>query len=700
MLRYTLIDYTIQPSGIATPVDEPVGLDTVHLRLKRDSKYHGFYDYVDDSIGSLRWYGVARDILAEAYARAGAYARVEILMEYDCADTGQYEELYRGEFDYSMYREIRGTDCYVESQIQNAKQQQLMRNRMETKISLDSLSSFDSPHIALAPYAPLGQNIILPSKTVHVKNYAQYSAPAAANQRDSNTGIHTNWVTDLNNLPKERNQFQLDPTIGNGRQHQPCMFTPYSTIVNQELLEFPGGVGEIQYKKWFNDQTTADFATEVDHIFEYKPENDFVSNDVRVRIHLNLFVANMFYNSPFKLFATVFKGKDFRKAVANGIINSTTLLDGSNTGGVLTDRDPTGGNTDHLYADVFTYDQDLTLTFQQGERLYVIFGCDPMRGLSDKFAAFFSHAYTWYSYNLGGAEHVHTFTADESYIKIDLATQVTASPAKVYLVNEALSRAAEIISNDEIRVYSDYFGRADAQPYPSAVDGDGALACLTNGLLIRNYNYATSLQYDGSNDVRVETSNQYTINAQDDKTKILFDNTNAVSLSIPADPSNSIFAIGAQILLIQGGAGVVTIVRTDPSIKIHSPNGVYTTSSAHLDQYGYEYTAILLTKVGVDEWLLSTRAAMFTTFKEMMESLHAIHAVGMGVEPDPNPGREGKVLMRIEPISYFYQDNNVIATCTNVDQIEIEVDRDQLVTTVEKAIPSGRLSRVMAWMSF
>jgi hypothetical protein len=44
---------------------------------------------------------------------------------------------------------------------------------------------------------------------------------------------------------------------------------------------------------------------------------------------------------------------------------------------------------------------------------------------------------------------------------------------KVNLINEALSRTAEAITNDCLRVYSDYFGRHDAQPYPSPDDSSG-----------------------------------------------------------------------------------------------------------------------------------------------------------------------------------------------------------------------------------
>ena len=72
-----------------------------------------------------------------------------------------------------------------------------------------------------------------------------------------------------------------------------------------------------------------------------------------------------------------------------------------------------------------------------------------------------------------------------SFFEIKLNSQCAETPCSVYLVNEALSRCTESYTNGEIQVYSDYFGRLNAQPVACSADGCGALACITNGLRIR-----------------------------------------------------------------------------------------------------------------------------------------------------------------------------------------------------------------------
>jgi hypothetical protein len=73
----------------------------------------------------------------------------------------------------------------------------------------------------------------------------------------------------------------------------------------------------------------------------------------------------------------------------------------------------------------------------------------------------------------------------ESFFKASTISITDATAAKVFMVNETLSRISEAISEDRLRVYSDYFGRTDSQPYTAAADGCGALEVITKGLFIR-----------------------------------------------------------------------------------------------------------------------------------------------------------------------------------------------------------------------
>lgn len=75
--------------------------------------------------------------------------------------------------------------------------------------------------------------------------------------------------------------------------------------------------------------------------------------------------------------------------------------------------------------------------------------------------------------------------AADSTIEFKIASTCVNTPCSVYMINEAASRCVESYTNDKMRVYSDYFGRQNAQPYTSAEDGCGGLEAITNGLRIR-----------------------------------------------------------------------------------------------------------------------------------------------------------------------------------------------------------------------
>jgi hypothetical protein len=57
--------------------------------------------------------------------------------------------------------------------------------------------------------------------------------------------------------------------------------------------------------------------------------------------------------------------------------------------------------------------------------------------------------------------------------------------AKLYLVNETLSHISEYVTNNCLRVYSEYLGRIDSSPYNFEDDGCGGMLALTSGLFLR-----------------------------------------------------------------------------------------------------------------------------------------------------------------------------------------------------------------------
>jgi hypothetical protein len=73
----------------------------------------------------------------------------------------------------------------------------------------------------------------------------------------------------------------------------------------------------------------------------------------------------------------------------------------------------------------------------------------------------------------------------ETYFRVSAVKACPPTDANVYAINELLSRVTEAITDNCLKVKSDYYGRTDSQPYASAEDGCGSLRVASSGLKIR-----------------------------------------------------------------------------------------------------------------------------------------------------------------------------------------------------------------------
>ena len=270
-------------------------------------------------------------------------------------------------------------------------------------------------------------------------------------------------------------------------------------------------------------------------------------------------------------------------------------------------------------------------------------------------------------------------TQPQSYVRLTFNTQYKETESTVYLVNEALSRLAEIITNDNFRVYSDYFGRTDAEPYLSGSDGPAGLIVITNGLLIRGYTplLAYLMGYSEFKQTNLSSSiTSYTLNLTEEP--VVANTSNIVVVTNPAGtviiiPNNSSvpYPIGFQ-LIVEQGTGVATI-QGDTGVTVYAPASIYSTNGLG--------SQILLTKVGEDIWLLASRSSLFCSFKELIDALNCIHTAGFAVEDDPS--RSGYQRVRVEPIAHFYDSGTVMMTCENVDIVETSADGGSCISEIE-----------------
>lgn len=141
--QFSIIDFTTNPNGITTVINEPVGWDGITLTLKRDAKTHGFFGFEDNSFSSLQYDGAAAQILRNAYYNYDVEAVVQLAVTYQCDDEVTADNLYLGQFDFTSFADHTDDRCYVGCGIFLARSYYLFKNRSDQQVDLDSLASFD-----------------------------------------------------------------------------------------------------------------------------------------------------------------------------------------------------------------------------------------------------------------------------------------------------------------------------------------------------------------------------------------------------------------------------------------------------------------------------------------------------------------------------------------------------------------------------
>lgn len=706
-------------------------MDKVSLHMKRDDNYHGFLDAVDDSLGTFQFYGDAYTLLRDAYNTDGVDADVRLTIEFQCADTAVYDTLYVGKFSFEQYKEIKGASgCYIECAIENGNDLSMFRSRMNQKLSLDSIKCFDIETV-LSNYKALGEDIKLNPKMVRFLNYAtidtagigsKFFAAAVRNSAGeprllsgapmycaappyySFFDVFQDNITDTSN-----NEFLL--------QHgsNSCI-TPYTHIRSSEFGEFPGGVGDQA-----ND-TDIGGLSDANEIFQYTPDIPFQNNTIHVDIDISgaVFLSNQNDSdlSVDHIDVYLLKGLTWQDAQSHrtvpyskgkrGCLIEETYAymvdsDGYQRSGFVTlynhiieGLDTHGNAPGPARADycMFRYIFSKDIEFFPGEKLFLVFQIQKSED-RDVHVVFFSSDYTYrntfYYVTNGDGTRSPDFTMPQlvtqdlhaptiltgsgarlapppaSFIKLTFDSEYKATNAPVYMVNEALSRAVELTTNDSLRVYSDYFGRAGARhslPYGTPVTGPAGLTALSNGLLLRGYSpLQTYYMGVGQFQSREISYSLMPISAADDYSpnmgSIIFANFASGGIILIPDDTLAPFPVGAQILIQQSGPGPAYIVP-DTGVALSAPAGIQTRG---------RNTQLLLTKVGDKSWMLSDHAPMFVSFQEMIEALNCIHAVGFGLEYD-TIRNDGHYLVRVEPISYFYDHALTLMQCDNVETLE------------------------------
>lgn len=406
-------------------VDMPENFERVAMLIKRDDRYHGI-DF-EASLSSLTFTGAGMRYILQKKKEKGLKASIVFLAESRCDDDAEWEEVLTGKLDMAAVEESLGTTCSVSVPIERQGCQMMLRNRMNQKVDLDSLVAFDKI-TALASYPQAGFDIEIPGKEIAVGTEGSVAEENDFVGQDLFTeaaSVET-YVrpTYSRSVNESLRTSQLVPSI-NAASNDGFGDSVISPVV---LIEEMAGVNCFSGLMSYEVRLKGNAYFQVGGVLPFAKIEVYVVKGVLPDIE-----------NPFESFSGM-------SILHNAVIQDTTVQEIFNV----------------------NFDQTFTGTtmLAPGEGFWAFVktlqsGRDPQPHFGIRFDP-------------------------ETLIRISATMLCPPSSAKVYMVNEMLSRVSEAITNGCIRVRSDYYGRTDSKPYAAKADGCGSLRALNSGLQLRN----------------------------------------------------------------------------------------------------------------------------------------------------------------------------------------------------------------------
>jgi hypothetical protein len=446
--KFTIIDYTTNPLGDSTVIDEPVGWDGVLFELQR-LETHGFVNRLNVDGITFEFHTTAKDILVAAYDAYGVEAQVELKIEYKGKPSDAYTQIYLGLFKFSSYKKVCGFDCKVSCGVVQSGKYYLFHNRKNQPVDLSSLTSFDGD--VLPAYIWLNKLVNIPAKNLRLLNDLE----CVPNGFGENLGvlscnifsvdrynIFINFFFDVINTIQLNDQLTVESII----MYDNSAITPTNNI----LQEYVTNGGSPFYQR--NGEN----------------ENIICNNIYELYLNFNVdllfdsLTPTTFEIPQVSMYAWIMKVDGTIDMIYTGAPQScppgSSLVTLNFTDNILI-----GG-----------------VTMEIGDQLFMGAVCIDAQG----------------SFCIPAPCDL-SVTVYQNLFEYNLVAESSCedTSAKVSLINEVFARQIESYTNNEMTIKSDYFGRTDAQPYVSLSDGCGSLESLSKGLQIRGAKNVAGVEY-------------------------------------------------------------------------------------------------------------------------------------------------------------------------------------------------------------
>lgn len=461
--RFTIIN----SANVSLVIDEPVGWDANVCDIIRDPLWHGIFFNVQGD--TFQFYGKAREVIKAEYEEKGAEGNLVIVMEEDCG--AGFVEFNRGKLDFNNYEEYCGETCYVKIPLENTDEVMMLRNRLDQKVNLETTIAFDET-TALPPYTKLPFSMALPSKAIVLQDKAEWvSENVTSVSLDEAVNIQYDSAPSAWNV----GWFQVVPQIDSIVLNE---FGTFGPPTSPEFNFICGGTYDDNKCPDLFKIANGNIATTTDRTlyFDWTSCTPALYNDNNANnfTFIKKFNLSFNYTLEFNLKAgrilflnkcCVIYRKDGTYDVLHNVVEQAATGGSSSPGGYVTGS-YWGAPSTHTISDTFTIND---IHLNEGDYLFIF--CSGLAQYINTDAT-------------AGIDFMDV-TGKAGHVVMTSLSKGDPTYGKVFAINETLSRVTEAITNNKLKVFSNYFGRTDAQPYPSLADGCGGLEVVTNGIRIR-----------------------------------------------------------------------------------------------------------------------------------------------------------------------------------------------------------------------
>lgn len=422
--KFILID----SAGAETEIDNPEGWEDITVNIERDDNWHGiFFSY---AFQKLTFFGEGAALIKAEYEEKGVDGEMEMQIMFQCSDDETYDEFYRGKLSFDEYQDTCGDECSVTIGLQDSNDIMLMRNNYEQKVNLNSNIAFDETTI-LTDYNFLNFNLEIPSRGIPLSSTGSNDALQSFELLD-----YATWGNISGSGSTGTEQGALMP-----------IFTVNTTseVKDTTINAGPYYDTTVVFNDGENSIGTPPFISLADNqTLKCVPEQFKLEYTITGRL---------------KDISNATRIVDMNLIIRQGPNPSATVLISNQ---ILVSYEAGSPVTTEFSASYSDY-----IPIQPGYKIYIFAIINYVKTSSAVLQSLV-------------VEFDQTNT-----ISFTGTSYCEATNAKSYLINEAISRTVESITNNRIKFYSTFFGRTTSQPYSLPNETCAGAFAISNGLNVR-----------------------------------------------------------------------------------------------------------------------------------------------------------------------------------------------------------------------